>query len=92
MPSALSSTRGRYAVPQFYNSMLDLTLYFVHQAKDQTAWATALALAALEAWFKAVEDEWQLIAARAYHFIDGLNARALITAAASFIHVHGTKP
>jgi hypothetical protein len=54
------------------------------QAGSQAAlaWATALALAALEAWFKAAEDEWELIAARAVRFLTGLNALALVALAA----------
>lgn len=57
----------------------------VHQAKE-LEWATALALAALEVWFKVVEDEWELIAARAFRFLDSRKARSLVDLATKSIN------
>ncbi len=48
----------------------------LHGAAAGQVWATVLALASLAAWFPAVEDEWELIAARAQHFLAGLHVAA----------------
>ncbi|ELR17271.1 von Willebrand factor type A domain containing protein [Acanthamoeba castellanii str. Neff] len=48
----------------------------LHGAAAGQVWATVLALASLAAWFQAVEDEWELIAARARRFLAGLHVAA----------------
>jgi hypothetical protein len=71
-------------------TLAQLTKAMPAEAKGAAkAWATALALAALALWFKAAEDEWELIDARSRRFLAAIDALPLIALATQFL---GARP